>query len=223
MVLTRCRSAHSSLTVRVQRQFLGGAVNRSHPYQPGFAFHHRHHTRLAPAMHRVDLPIPDPATARHHRWPLFYEFFAGQSPTAVISAIPFSSPFPGSAQMPPQSSATPFVRPNPTVNGLVAHHGLALKLSPPNNLFGTQPLANQSLNRRKLRRPIKPVPPRSLLSSTGLLHRMARPIAAIMRRLIPLHLPIQRATMPPKMFCHLCHPAHLAAACAANLITFLRA
>ena len=33
-----------------QRQFLGGALNRSDPDQPGFSFHHRHQTRLDKAM-----------------------------------------------------------------------------------------------------------------------------------------------------------------------------
>src|SRR5471032_3010405 len=110
-------------------------------------------------MHRVNLPIPDPSTASHHRRPLFYQLFARQPPAAVIPPIPFAPLFPRSPQVSPQSPATPFIRPNPTVNGLVAHHGLTLKLSPSNNLFGTKPLANQRLNRRKLTRPIKPVPP----------------------------------------------------------------
>ena len=206
----------------IQRLFLGGALDRSHPYQAGFPFHHRHHTRLAATMDRVDLPIPDPATVRYHRRPLFYELFARQSPTAVIPSIPLASALPGSAQMTPQCPATPFIRPNPTVNGLVTHHALPFKLAPPNNLFGTKPLANQRLNRPKFSRPIKPVPPRSSLSAARLLNRMAGAITAIMRGLIPLHLPIQRATMSPKMFCHLCHPQTLPSQ-GGNFISFLRA
>ena len=124
----------------VQRQFLGGPLDRSDPYQPGFPFHHRHHTRLAPAMHRVDLPIADPATAHHHRRPLFYKLFPGQPSPAVIAAIPFAPSLPGPAQVSPQGPATPFIRPNPAVNGLVTHHGLSLKLAPPDDLFGTKPL-----------------------------------------------------------------------------------
>jgi hypothetical protein len=157
----------------------------------------------------VDLPIPDPFTARHNRRPLFYELFARQSPAAVIPPIPFPPLFPGSPQVSPQGSATSFIGPNPTVNRLVAHHRLAIKLAPTHNLFGTKPLANQRLNRPKLGRPIKPVPPRSALSATRFLHRMRRPIVAIIHRTIPLHLPIQRATMPPKMFCHRCHQQSL--------------
>jgi len=43
-----------------------------------------------------------------------------------------------------------------------------------------------------------------------------------MRRLIPLHLPIQRATMPPKMFRQLRHPQILPAQ-RRQRIPFLRA
>jgi hypothetical protein len=205
-----------------QRQFLGGAWDRPDANQARFPFHHRHHTRLAATMHRVHLPIPDPPTARHHRRPLFNGFFARQSSPAVIAPIPFSPLFPRSPQVPPQAPAAPFIRPNPTVNGLVAHDGLPLKLAPPNDLFGTKPLANQRRNRPKLRRPIPPVPPRAALASARLLHRMARAIPPIMRRLIPLHLPIQRATMPPKMFRHRCHPQTLPPH-RGQLITFLHA
>ena len=173
-------------------------------------------------MHRVNLPIADPSTARHHRRPLFNGSFTCQPATAVVSPIPFSALLPGASQVFPQTAATTFILPDPTVNRLVAHHGLALKRSPPHNLFGTKPLANQAFNRRKLGRPIKPVPPRSALASARFLHRVARPISPVMRRLIALHLPIQRATMPPKMFCHLAHPKILAAQ-RRQFITFLRA
>src|SRR5476651_1813465 len=100
-------------------------------------------------MHRVNLPIPDPSTLRHHCRPLFYKLFTRQPPAAVIAPIPFAPLFPGSPQVSPQGPATPFVLPNPTVNRLVAHHGLSLKLSSPHNLLGTEPLANQAFNRRK--------------------------------------------------------------------------
>src|ERR1022692_3104493 len=205
-----------------QRQLLGGALNRPDPDQPGFSFHHRHHTRLASTMHRVDLPIPDPPTARHHRRPSFNGFFAGQSPTTIVTAITLSPLFPGSAQVPPQGPTAPFVSPNPAVDGLVAHDPLPLKLSPPNHLFGTKSLTNQRLNRPKFRRSKLVVPTGSSFSSARFLDRMAGAIAAIMHGLIPLHLPIQRATMPPKMFRHLCHPHMLLSHCA-KLITFLRA
>src|SRR5271170_8125248 len=98
-------------------------------------------------MHRVDLPIPDPLTVRHHRRPLFNGLFASQPPAAVIAPIPFSPLFPRSPKVFPQSPATPFVLPNPTVDRLVAHAGLSLKLAPPHNLFGTKPPANQAFNR----------------------------------------------------------------------------
>jgi hypothetical protein len=104
----------------------------------------------------------------------------------------------------------------------VAHHGLTLKLAPPHNLCGTKPLPKQGFNRPKLRRPIKPVPPRSSLSATRFLHRMRRPIVAIMHRTIPLHLPIQRAPMPPKMFCDLSDTQFLLPQ-RRNRISFLRA
>ena len=173
-------------------------------------------------MHRVNLPIPDPATAGHHRRPLFNGLFTSQPPAAVITPIPFPPLFPRSTQVFPQGSATPFVLPNPTVNRLVAHHGLTLKLAASHNLFRAKPLANQACNRRKLLRPIKPVPPRSSLASAGFLHRMAGAIAAIMGGAIPLHLPIQRARLAAKMFCHLCHSQTLPPQ-RGNLITFLRA
>ena len=173
-------------------------------------------------MNRINLPIPNPATVRHHQRPLFNRFFARQSASAIIPSIPFALQFSRSPQVFPQAAATPFVLPDPTVNRLVAHHGLALKRSPPHNLFGAELLANQVFNRRKFLRSIKPVPPRAVLSATRFLHRLVGPIPPIMRRLIPLHLPIQRATMPPKMFCHLAHPKILAAQ-RRQFITFLRA
>jgi hypothetical protein len=134
-------------------------------------------------MYRVNLPIPDPATLLNHRRPLFYRLFASQPPSTVILSIPFSPLFPGSTQMPPQGPATPFIRPNPTVNRLVTHDGLSLKRSPSHNLFGTKPLANQRLNRPKLRRPISPVPTGTSLSPARFLNRMAGAIAAIMHGL----------------------------------------
>jgi hypothetical protein len=87
------------------------------------------------------------------------------------------------------------IRPNPPVDRFVAHHLLPLTLSPPDDLLRAESLPDHGLNGRKLRRPIPQVPAGSPLPSARLLHRVARPIAAIMRRLIPLHLPIQRATM----------------------------
>ena len=173
-------------------------------------------------MHRINLPISDPRTVRHHRRPLFNGLFTRQPPTAVIASIPFAPLLPRSTKVPPQAPATPFVLPDPAVNGLVAHHRCSLKLPPPHNLSGTKPLANQRRNGLKFRRPIKPVPPRSSLAATRFLHRMAGAIAAIMGGAIPLHLPIQRATMPSKMFRHLCHSQTLPAQ-RGNLITFLRA
>src|ERR1035437_5577419 len=131
----------------VQRQFLGGAVDRPDADQARFPFHHRHHTRLAAPMHRVHLPIADSPTAPHHRPPLFNGFFPRQPPTTVIAPIPLAPLFPGSPQVPPQASPAPFIRPNPLVNGFVAHDGLTLKLSPPNNLLGTEPIPNQRRNR----------------------------------------------------------------------------
>src|ERR1039458_1447650 len=142
----------------IQRQFLGGALNRSHPQEPGLALHHRHHTRIAPAMHRVNLPISDPTTTRYHRRPLFYKLFSGQPSTAVITSIPFAPPLSGSAQVTPQGSGTPFVLPNPAVNGLVAHHRLPLKIAPPNNLFGTESIPDHDLDGCKLPRSIPQVP-----------------------------------------------------------------
>ena len=173
-------------------------------------------------MNRVDLPIPDALTARHHRRPLFNGLFAGQAATAVVSPIPFAPLLSRSPQVFPQAAATVFIRPNPTVNGLVAHHRLPRKLAASHDLFRTKPLANQGFNRCKRRRPIPPVPPGALLPSTGFLHRMTGAITPIMRRLIPLHLPIQRATMSAKMFRHLRHPKILPAQ-RRQLITFLRA
>src|ERR1041385_2654516 len=121
----------------LQCQFLGRSSDRPHPDQSCLSFHHRHQTCLAPAVHRVNLPIPDPATFCHHRRPLFYQPFARKSSPAVIPPIPFPSPFPPSAQVPPQAPAFPLVRPYPSVNGLVAHDRLPLTLSSPNNLFRT--------------------------------------------------------------------------------------
>jgi hypothetical protein len=85
----------------------------------------------------------------------------------------------------------------------VAHHGLSLKLASSHYLFRTKPLADQCFDRLKRQRPIKPVPPGSVLAAAGFLHRMTGAIAAVVDRLISLHLPIQRATMTPKMFSHL--------------------
>jgi hypothetical protein len=135
---------------------------------------------------------------------------------------PIAALVPGSSKVFPQGSATPFIGPNPTVNGLVAHHGLPLKLAPPHNLFGAKSLTNQRLNRPKFRRSIPPVPTGSSFSSARFLDRMTGAIAAIMHRPIPLHLPVQRATMPTKMFRHRCHPHMLLSHCA-KLITFLTA
>jgi len=137
-------------------------------------------------------------------------------------AIPFSSPLPGPAQMQPQCPAAPLIRPNPTVDCLVAHHRLPLMLAPPNNLLRAEPLPDHGLNGRKLRRPIPQVPAGSPLSPARLLHRVRRPIVTIMCGPIPLHLPIQRATMPPKMLRHFRHPQTLPPH-RRNLIPFLGA
>src|SRR5215471_7055312 len=104
----------------------------------------------------------------------------------------------------------------------MTHDRMPFKPSPPYDLFGTKPLANQCRNRAKLQRPISPVAAGSSGSATGFLHRMKGTIASIMHRLIPLHLPIQRATMPPKMLCYLGHPDVLPPH-RGDLITFLRA
>jgi hypothetical protein len=40
----------------IQGLFLGGALDRSHPYQACFPFHHRHHVGLAATVNRVNLP-----------------------------------------------------------------------------------------------------------------------------------------------------------------------
>ena len=89
--------------------------------------------------------------------------------------------------MTPQRPAAALVRPNPTVNGSVAHDGLPFKLfAAEQSCSGLNPLRIQRLNDPKLRRPISPIPARATLSSAGFLHRMARPIAVTGTYLISL-------------------------------------
>src|SRR5579859_6104982 len=221
MVLTRCRSSHSSLTVRSS---VSSLVARA--IGP---------IRTSPVLRSTTVTtqaLPRPCIVSISQSPIRPRVattaglcsisLTGQPSAAVISPIPLAPALPGSPQVPPQVPFTSLIPPNPTIDRLVAHHPLPLKSSPPNHLLGAKALPNQCLNGLKLHRPIPPVPPGTLPSSASFLHRMTGTITAIMHRLIALHLPIQCATMPPKMNRHLCHP-HMLPSHGSNLITFLRA
>ena len=133
-----------------QRLLLRRPVDFSDPHDSALPFHHCQHAGLAPAVHRVDLPISDPFPALHHRRPLLDHRFSGQASPAVMVPKPLPSAFLRSPQMLPQCPSPPLVRPDPFVDSLVAHHLRPLPFSSPHDLLRTQFPPNQYLDGRKL-------------------------------------------------------------------------
>ena len=150
------------------------------------------------AEDRVDLPVPDfsPVVARGR--PLADVPLAGESPAAVVGALPFPAQFPRPPQMGMEHSAPAAVLPDVAIDRFVTDVEFAAPTEVPGDLLRAPLAEEQRLHATQFLEREPSIAPRHRPAAHGERDRHAGSIVA-MPAPIPAQLAANRAAMPPQL------------------------
>ena len=153
---------------------------------------------LARAVHGVGFPVTEAAARGHNLGTVLDHPLTREPAAAVLSTVAFTPSFVRPPQVRPEGSAVRSVSPDPEIDRLVAHDVAALQPAPPDDLLRTPTPLEQSSNRCKVNRSVASIAARAAAAPVGHLLREGRPIRAVMRRGVALHLTRYGARVPPQ-------------------------